>query len=124
MPRFSTVNPKRSRIRVFRDEANNVFVPVLAGQYTETECNARYVSVINGKAYSECSFCRASCPSRGLFKEPDTNIPLKCDVCGEPMPAGGPMCVQWCPQKALIYEPERVEDIEVSDEEEAGEIEL
>ena len=115
-PKYSNNNPKRSRIRVFRDEANNVFIPILAGQYTETECNSRYVIVINNKMYSECSFCRASCPSRDLFKEPGTNIALKCDVCGEPMPPGGPLCVQWCINEALTYEPERVEEIEVGEE--------
>jgi benzoyl-CoA reductase subunit BamC len=116
-PKYSMVNPKRSRIRVFKDETNNVFVPILAGEYTATECNSRYISVINGKMYSECSFCRSSCPSRDLFKEPDTNVPLKCDACGEPMPEGGPLCVQWCLHDALTYEPERVEEITVGEEE-------
>ena len=115
-PKYSIVNPKRSRIRVFKDEENDLYVPIIAGVYTDVECNARHISVINGKVYSECSFCRASCPSRDLFKEPDTNIPLKCDACGEPMPEGGPLCVQWCIHDALTYEPERVGEIEVEEE--------
>jgi benzoyl-CoA reductase subunit BamC len=63
-PRYSLTNPKRSRIRVFWDEANDLFVPILAGQYTDAECNGRHVTVIAGKEYGECSFCRAACPSR------------------------------------------------------------
>jgi benzoyl-CoA reductase subunit BamC len=117
-PKYSIVNPTRSRIRVFWDELNDVYVPILAGEYTEAECNARYRMTINGKEYGECSFCRASCPSRDLFKEPDSGVALKCDACGEPMPEGGPMCVQWCQSDALTYAPERTEEVEAVEEEE------
>ena len=110
LPKYSIVNPKRSRIRVFWDEENDLFVPILAGQYTDAECNGRQVMLINGKKYGECSFCRASCPSRDLFKEPDADIPLKCDMCGEPMPPEGPMCVQACLDEALIYVEIEVEE--------------
>ena len=86
-PRYSITNPLRSRIRVLFDEENDVYVPVLAGQYTDAECSGRILTVINGKEYGECSFCRASCPSRDQFKEPDApDIPLKCDMC-ESIPA-------------------------------------
>ena len=98
-------------------------VPILAGEYTQAECNSRYIVTINGKDFGECSFCRSSCPSRDLFKEPDSGIALKCDVCGEPMPEGGPMCVQWCPSGALTYAPERTQEIELPEEEEALEVE-
>ncbi len=37
--------------------------------------------MIDGKEYDECGFCRASCPSRDAFKEPDSGLPLKCDMC-------------------------------------------
>ena len=118
-PKYSIVNPKRSRIRVFYDEDNDIWVPVLAGEYAETECNVRHITVIKGKEYGECSFCRSSCASRDWFKEPDApDIPLKCDGCGEPMPEGGPLCVQWCLNDALTYEPEREEEVEAKEEEE------
>ena len=122
-PKYSTVNPKRSRIRVFRDELNDVYVPIPAGEYTQAECNARYTITINGKEYGECTFCRASCPSRDLFKEPDSGVALKCDACGEPMPEGGPMCVQWCVSDALTYAPERIEEVKVAEEEVEEEVE-
>jgi benzoyl-CoA reductase subunit BamC len=98
----SIVNPKRSRIRVFRDEENDLYVPILAGPYVEAECNCRHTIAIKGKEYDECSFCRASCPARDLFKEPDSAIPLKCDMCGEPPPPE-PLCVKWCLSEALTY---------------------
>lgn len=111
-PKYGAVNLKRSRIHVFRDEENDLFVPILAGTYTDAECLSRHIITLNGKEYEECSFCRSSCPSREWFKEPDApDIPLKCDACGEPPPEGGPLCVQWCYCDALIYGPERQEQV-------------
>ena len=110
-PRYSSINPARSRIRMVIDELNNVYVPVLAGDHTKSECNGRNVYAISGKEYSECSFCRASCPSRDLFKEPDSGLPLKCDMCENDPPLSEPMCVQWCLNDALTYE-EREEEVE------------
>ncbi len=116
-PKYSLVNPKRSRIRIFFDEDNDVYVPILAGHYTDVECNSRTFVILNGKPYGECSFCRSSCPRRDFFKEPDKpDIPLKCDVCGEPMPEGGPMCVQQCEAEALTYV-ETEEEFELEEEE-------
>ena len=56
-----------------------------------------------------------SVPSAGLpahpgieFKEPDSGLPLKCDMCeGEEEP----LCVKWCLVDALTYE-EREEEVE------------
>ena len=109
-PKYSIVNSKRSRIRVFWDVENDLYVPILAGQYTDAECNGRHITIIKGKEYDECSFCRASCPSRDLFKEPDADIPLKCDMCGEPPPPEGPLCVTWCLYDALTYFEREVEE--------------
>ena len=87
----------------------SLFVPILAGQYTDAECNGRHVTLIAGKEYGECSFCRAACPSRDLFIEPDADIPLKCDMCGEPPPLEGPSCVRVCLYDALVYVEREVE---------------
>ena len=77
VPRYSSFNPARSRIRVIMDETRDVFVPIRAGDYTRAECNGRNLYVIKGIEYDECSFCRASCPSRDFFKEPDSGLPAK-----------------------------------------------
>ncbi|MFH2001799.1 MAG: (4Fe-4S)-binding protein, partial [Planctomycetota bacterium] len=64
------------------------------------------IYTIDGKEYDECGFCRAACPSRDLFKEPDSGLPLKCDMCeGEEKP----LCVQWCLNDVLVYEEREVE---------------
>lgn len=108
-PKYSIVNPARSRIRVFFDEENDFYVPVLASAYAEAECNGRNVYTINGKGYSECCFCGVSCSSRELFKDPDSGLPLKCDMCLQEPPLPEPSCVTWCPIDALTYE-EREEE--------------
>ena len=89
----------------------------IAGENTAAECMGRDKYMIDGKEYDECGFCRASCPSRDIFKEPDSGLPLKCDMCGSDPPLSEPMCVQWCLNDALTYE-EREEEGE--EEAEAG----
>ena len=122
VPRYSSNNPARSRIRVIRRPLENIYVPVYAGEYTAAECAGRDKYTIDGKQYDECAFCRASCPSRDLFKEPDSALPLKCDMCESDPSVKEPMCVQWCLAEALIYEEreeegpeaEGVEDVEAA----------
>jgi len=99
-----TINPKRSRIRSLIE--GNLFYPVLAGPYTDAECTVKGTVIIDGKEYNECAICRASCPAKPVFKEPDSEIPLKCDACGEPP---DPECVKWCFPKALILVEEEEE---------------
>lgn len=106
VPKHSSSNPARSRIRVNRHPFRDIYVPVFAGEYFDSECPARNSYTISGKEYPECAFCRAACPSREEFMEPDSGLPLKCDMCeGE----NEPQCVKYCHAEALIYE-EREED--------------
>ena len=114
-PKYSSNNPARSRIRVIRDPIRDVYVPVYAGDYAVAECAGRDKYTIDGKEYDECAFCRASCPSRELFKEPDSDLPLKCDTCASDPELEEPWCVQWCLADALTYE-EREEDVEEAED--------
>ncbi len=102
-PRFSSINPARSRIRVVINEMTDEYVPIRAGDYTRSECTGRHVYSIGGKEYSECTFCGVSCPSRELFREPDSGLPLKCDMCEEDPTLEEPWCVQVCRCDALTY---------------------
>lgn len=113
-PKYSSNNPARSRIRIVREPLRDIYLPVYAGEYTTAECTGRDRYIIDGKHYDECDFCRASCPSRDLFKEPDSGLPLKCDMCEEEPALEKPKCVEWCLNDALIYE-ERVEEVEEAD---------
>jgi benzoyl-CoA reductase subunit BamC len=106
-PKYSSNNPARSRIKVITHRLKDIWLPVFAGEYTPAECAGRDKYVIDGKEYDECGFCRASCPSRNLFKDPDSGLPIKCDMCeGEDRP----LCVEWCLNDVLILE-EREEEV-------------
>ncbi len=121
-PRYSSNNPERSRVRVIHDPIRDLYVPVYAGEYVMAECAGRNQYTIDGKEYDECALCRASCPSRDLFKEPDSGLPLKCDMCESDPTLERPKCVEWCLADALIYEEreEEVEDIEAPEAVEVG----
>lgn len=107
-PKYSSVNPAASRIRIITHRLDDIWLPVFAGEYSPSECMGRDKYIIDGKEYDECTFCRATCPSRDMFKDPDSGLPLKCDMCeGEE----GPLCVEWCLNDVLIYE-EREEEVE------------
>ena len=110
-PQYSSNNPARARVRVIREPLSDIYVPVFAGEYTAAECAGRDKYIIDGKEYEECAFCRASCPSRDIFREPDSDLPLKCDMCESDPTLEEPLCVQWCLADALIYE-EREEEAE------------
>ena len=103
------------------DEVSDLYVPVRAGDYTPAECTGRNSYTIDEKEYDECAFCRISCPARDYFKDPDSGLPLRCDMCESDPPLSEPMCVQVCDFNALIYE-EREE--EGAEEERQGEIEI
>jgi len=119
-PKYSSNNPARSRIQVIHDPLRDLYVPVYAGEYTKAECAGRDKYIIDGKEYDECAFCRASCPSRDLFKEPDSGLPLKCDMCeGE----DEPLCVQWCITDALTLE-EREEEVDEDEEGRSSDLEV
>ncbi len=121
-PRYSSANPKRARIQIIRDPVKDIYLPVYAGEYTAAECSGKNKYIIDGKEYRNCDFCRASCPSRDLFKEPDSGLPLKCDMCEDNPPLKMPKCVEWCPNQALIYE-EREEEVE-EQQPQLGEVEV
>ena len=122
-PKYSSNNPARSRIRVICDPIADIYIPVYAGEYAVAECAGRDKYTIDGKEYDECAFCRASCPSRDVFKEPDSGLPLKCDMCESDPSLDKPMCVKWCLNEALIYE-EREEEVEEEEKQEELEIGL
>lgn len=102
-PRYSSINPAKARIRVLADEIKDMYVPVRAGQDAPAECIGRTAYTLHGKNYAECSFCRAACPSRVDFTDPESGLFLKCDMCEADPPLEAPMCVQVCRSDALTY---------------------
>lgn len=122
-PKYSSNNPARSRIRLIRDPLRDIYLPVYAGEYAVAECMGKNKYVLDGKEYAECDFCRASCTFRDAFKEPDSGLPLKCDMCEDDPAQEKPLCVQWCINEALIYE-EREEEAEEAIKQEDVEVGL
>ncbi len=122
--KYSIANPVRSRIHVWWDPLRNLYMPVYGGPYAEAECMGRDKYIIDGKEYDECLFCRAtSCPSRKLFQEPDSGLPLKCDMCENEPPLEEPWCVYVCQVDALTYE-EREEEVEEEEEKKYEDLEI
>lgn len=121
-PRFSSTNPARSRIRVVVNELNDEYVPIRSTDYTSAECAGRHTYTVNGKEYSDCSFCGVVCPSRDYFREPDSDLPLKCDMCEDDPTLDEPWCVKVCRCDCLTYVEYEV-PVE-ADQEERGEMEL
>lgn len=113
-PKYNTLNPAKARIQIIRDPLKDIWLPVFAGEYTPCECSGRISYNIDNKTYDECAFCRAVCPSRGRFVEPDSGLPLGCDMCQDDPDLEVPICVDWCIRDVLTYE-ER--EIEVEEEE-------
>lgn len=108
-PMFSSINPAKARVRVVSNEITDEYVPVFAGNHTKSGCDGRHIYALDGKTYSECSFCRASCPTRDQFIEPDSHLPLKCDMCESTPPLKKPWCVEVCGEGALTYSERKVE---------------
>ncbi len=90
-------NPKKTRIKIFLEGER--YYPVIAGPPSEAECTCKNTVVFNGEEYDECALCRVSCPIRPWFREPETDIALKCDFCGDPPE---PSCVTVCASDALV----------------------
>jgi len=114
-PRYSSANPARSRIRVVFDELNDIYFPIRSVAYTPAECAGRHAYVLQGKEYPECAFCGNICPSRDYFYEPDSKLPLKCDMCESTPELEEPVCVAVCRVDALTYEV-REEEVTVGEE--------
>lgn len=96
---FSVVNPMKSRIRIIHDPEQRLNFPIISGPFTDAQCTNKTIKVMGDVVIDGCVLCpAASCPSRHLFIEAGTGIPLKCDMCGEPP---DPMCVKSCFTGAL-----------------------
>jgi len=108
-PRYSNFNPARARIRMHINEVNDEWIAIRSTDYAKAECEGKRTYNILGREFHDCSFCGTICPSRDIFFEPDSGLPLKCDMCESDPPLEEPMCVQICSRNALTYSEEEVE---------------
>ena len=108
-PKYSNFNPARARIRMHINERNDEWIAIRSTDYSKAECDARRTYKINDREFHDCSFCGTICPSRDIFFEPDSGLPLKCDMCESDPPLDEPMCVQICSRNALTYSEKEIE---------------
>lgn len=108
-----------SRIRVFRNEIEAVFIPMVCEQCREHVCidvcpvdaiqydESLSIFNVDEDACTGCGACVEVCPYRGVFMS--DGQAMKCDLCG-----GKPACVSVCYPKALQYV-ETTEEIILAD---------
>jgi benzoyl-CoA reductase subunit BamC len=58
-------NPRRARIRVFREGAT--YFPTIAGPFVDAACTSKNDLIIGDQTYDMCLICRASCPEKPFF---------------------------------------------------------
>ena len=91
-PKYSSNNPARSRIRVIRDPLADIYVPVYAGEYAAPSARAETNTPSTARNTRSAPSAGPPAPRGTVFKEPDSGLPLKCDMC-EATEANEPLCV-------------------------------
>jgi len=99
---------KASRVRILKNEAGAVFIPLICEQCREHPCveacpvgaiqfnmNAS-IFCVDEKACTGCGACEEACPYHGIFIS--DGVAMMCDLCG-----GEPACIPVCYPRALQY---------------------
>jgi len=105
------VNPRKARIRVTRLSRIGFDKPSVCIQCPNPKCVTACpvealvknpplgtIELLENKC-TGCAACVDACPMGAINTDPDTGLPLICDLCG-----GEPKCVEYCPKNALTYE--------------------
>jgi len=110
MTHFKVTNPSKSRIRIIRDDENQLDQATYCHNCVDAKCigacdfsalsrdpetNAILVSE---KECVGCRKCIEDCPFAHPVIHPNENYILICDLC-----KGNPECVDICPEKAIQY---------------------
>jgi Fe-S-cluster-containing hydrogenase component 2 len=105
-----TINPSKSRIKVFNFEHEGRKVPYTCTQCAEAWClnacpvdairldNVTGAKVVNEATCVGCKVCTIACPFGTINYQSDTGKVMKCDLCG-----GDPECAKACPTGAITY---------------------
>ncbi|MHA1106944.1 MAG: 4Fe-4S dicluster domain-containing protein [Promethearchaeota archaeon] len=110
MTHFQVTNPAKSRIRIFRNDREQVDWAVYCRSCPDPECiKACYYEalsrdpetnaiMVNEDNCVGCGECIDKCPYSHPIMHPSENYILICDLCG-----GNPECVEICPENAIQY---------------------
>jgi Fe-S-cluster-containing hydrogenase component 2 len=108
--RETVFNPKKSAIRVVKEERIGLDSPVVCQlcrrpgcvetcpEGALTKASDLGVIVVNEKKCTGCGLCEEACPFGALNMHPDKCTPIICNLC-----EGKPACVQWCHAEALVF---------------------
>jgi anaerobic carbon-monoxide dehydrogenase iron sulfur subunit len=100
---YGVINPRRARIRVYREEERDVVETCrfCADPKCVEACPTGAMHLEEGRAVHDrekcvvCGACIEACPIAGALHIFAGEL-LKCDLCG-----GDPECVKYCPTSAL-----------------------
>lgn len=104
-------NPRKSRIRVTRLSRIGFDKPSVCLQCPNAKCVSAcpvgalekqlplgIIKLLDNRC-TGCAACVEACPIGAVNSDPETGLPLFCDLCG-----GRPKCVEFCPKGALTFE--------------------
>lgn len=100
----------KSRVRVYRHEAEALNVPMLCEHCADPPCipacpfkaidkdTETGIVFIDGEKCTGCGICVEACPYSAIRMDPDRDVAIICDVCG-----GDPMCAKGCMADAIRW---------------------
>jgi len=108
--RETVFNPKKSAIRVAKEERIGLDGPVVCQFCRRPKCVEACpegalvktlelgVVKVHEKKCTGCRACEEACPYGAITLHPDRETPIVCDLCD-----GKPACVEWCHAGALMF---------------------
>ena len=108
--REGAFNPKKSAIRVIKDERIGLDGPVVCEICPKPKCVEACperalaktlglgVVKVDEKKCTGCGECEEACPFGAVYIHPNRRLPIICDLCD-----GTPVCVEWCHAEALVF---------------------
>jgi Fe-S-cluster-containing hydrogenase component 2 len=107
---FEVTNPKKSRIRIIRDDENQQDLAIYCHNCVDAKCitacefdalsrdSETNAIIVNEEECVGCRRCIEDCPFDHPIIHPTENFILICDLC-----KGNPTCVDICPENAINY---------------------
>jgi Fe-S-cluster-containing hydrogenase component 2 len=104
-----TCNPRKSRIRIIKDERRGIDLPLICFHCEDAPCmsicptaaikrSADGAVVLDEQLCIGCKACAVVCPYGAIFIDLEKRTMLKCDLCN-----GDPKCVKNCPADAIEF---------------------
>lgn len=110
MEKNKSFNPTRSRIRMVRIYPNtnasltcrlceNAPCVIACPRKALVQSEENGVIMVKDDLCNGCGWCVEACDFGAIYLESEKKVVRICDLCATR--AGGPACVEWCPEEAL-----------------------